>query len=191
MSFTWGAVCRAKHGQSVSGDVYIVRQQSDGRLLAAVIDGLGGGEEAAHAARLAERVIAEHTDWPLQDLTRGMHAALHNTRGAVSGLLRLDPSACRASFVGVGNIGIYAFSRQPIKPISKSGILGFRLPPLLELHYTYDSGDVFVLFSDGVSGRFGQDGQADFRQSPQRFAEQLLGDYGKTSDDATVVTVKT
>ena len=83
------------------------------------------------------------------------------------------------------------YSRQPIKPISKNGILGFRLPALLELNYTYDSGDTFVLFSDGVSSRFGQENLVNLRQTPQQISELILDRYGKTIDDATVVTIKT
>src|ERR1700682_794522 len=47
-----------------------------------------------------------------------------------------------APAVGVGNIGGQASARQPTKPISKNGILGFRLPTLLELRYVYDPGDI-------------------------------------------------
>lgn len=191
MTFNWGAVCRAKQGQTVSGDRFVVRHQDEGTLLAAVIDGLGGGVEAARAAILAEQTLETHPEQPLQDLTKMMHTALHQTRGAVSGLLRLEAPNARATFVGVGNIGIHVYSRRSIKPISKSGILGFRLPTLLEMRYTYDPGDVFVLFSDGVSGRFGQDGQFDPATPPQPFAELLLSTYGKTTDDATVLVIHT
>lgn len=191
MTFTWGAVCRAKQNQTVSGDTYIVREHSVESLLGTVIDGLGGGQEAARAAHAAEQVILEHLDWPLQDLINRSHTALHATRGAVIGLLRLDLAVKRASFVGVGNIGVHVYSRQTIKPISKNGILGFRLPALLELHYTYDPGDIFVLYSDGVSSRFALDGQIDIRQPAQAIAEQILTVYGKFTDDATVVVIKT
>lgn len=191
MTYQYGAVCRAKQGQNVSGDVFVVCQYGEGQLLAAVIDGLGGGEEAAKAARAAEQVLQEHPEWSLKDLTNKVHTQLHNTRGAVMGLLRLEHAAAKASYVGVGNIGVHVYSRQPIKPISKNGILGFRLPALLELHYSYDPGDLFVLYSDGVSNRFGQDGSLDIKQSPQQLSESILGSYGKTVDDATVVVVKT
>src|SRR6266536_826187 len=99
-------------------------------------------------------------------------------RGAAMGLLRLDLIGCSASYVGVGNIGLQVYSRQPIKPISKNGILGFRLPTLLELRYVYDPGDVFVLYSDGVSSSFAQDSKIDIKQPPQRMTEQILETYG-------------
>jgi phosphoserine phosphatase RsbX len=191
VTWAWGAVCRAKQNQSVSGDIYVVQEHGEGLVLAAIVDGLGGGEEAARAARAAVQVINEHTDWPLKDLMHRSHAALHSTRGAVIGLLRLDQKSYKASYVGVGNIGMQVYSRQMIKPISKNGILGFRLPTLLELHYIYDPGDIFVLYSDGVSSRFALDGQIDIRQPPQRIADQILAAYGKHIDDATVVVIKT
>ena len=191
MTWTWGAVCRAKQHQTVSGDVYVVERYEAGSLLAAVIDGLGGGEEAAHAARGAEHILREGPGWPLKELLQRSHTALHATRGAVIGVLRLEEQPRRVSFVGVGNIGVHVYTRQPIKPISKNGILGFRMPSLLELSYTYDKGDIFVLYSDGVSGRFALDGKIDIHQPPQRIAEQILELYGKHTDDATVLVIRT
>lgn len=191
MNIMWGACNRAKQGQSISGDAWMVAMLNDSGVLAAVVDGLGGGEEAARAARLAETIFRERAERPLQELIRVSHEALHATRGAVAGLLRLDPTQNSASYIGVGNIGVYVYSRKPIKPISKNGILGYRLPTLLELTYSYDPGDLFVLYSDGVSSQFAQDLYLDIRQSPQALAEQIVRTYGKHSDDATVVVVQT
>jgi len=191
LSITWGAVCRAKQGQSISGDIYVVREYAEGQVLISIIDGLGGGSEAERAARLAAQLLEQHPDLPLQELIRRSHTALHSTRGAVIGLLRLEQASNQATYVGIGNIGVQVYSRQPIKPISKNGILGFRMPSLLELRYVYDPGDIFVLYSDGVSSSFAQDNKIDIKQPPQRMTEQILETYGKHSDDATVVAVKT
>ena len=191
VSITWGAVCRAKQGQSISGDVYVVQEYAEGHVLISIIDGLGGGSEAERAARLAAQMLEQFPDSPLQDLIRRSHTALHSTRGAVIGVLRLELASNHATYVGVGNIGVQVYSRQPIKPISKNGILGFRLPTLLELRYVYDPGDIFVLYSDGVSSSWAQDNKIDIKQPPQRMAEQILASYGKHTDDATVVAIKT
>jgi negative regulator of sigma-B (phosphoserine phosphatase) len=191
VSITWGAVCRAKQGQSISGDVYVVQEYAEGQALISIIDGLGGGFEAERAARLAAQLLELYPDLPLQELIRRSHTALHSTRGAVIGILRLEQASSQATYVGIGNIGVQVYSRQPIKPISKNGILGFRMPSLLELRYVYDPGDIFVLYSDGVSSSFAQDNKIDIKQPPQRMAEQILETYGKHIDDATVVAVKT
>jgi hypothetical protein len=48
-----------------------------------------------------------------------------------------------------------------------------------------------VLYSDGISSQFAQDGTIDIKQPPQQLAEHVLASYGKLSDDATVVVIKT
>ncbi len=191
MPFQSGAVCRPKDGQVVCGDTYLIHPSDDGKLFVAVIDGLGGGEEAARAAELAKGVYVEHPSAPLQELIRRSHTATLHTRGAVVALMRLDERTRHVAYVGVGNIGTYVYTHQPIKPISKNGILGYRLPQLLELSYSYDVGDVFVMFSDGVTSQFSQDARLDSRQPPQALAEHILATYGKSIDDATVVVIKT
>jgi phosphoserine phosphatase RsbX len=191
MPVAWGAVARPKQNETVSGDVYLVCEQPEARLLVALVDGLGSGEEAAQAAQAAEQTIRAHAEMSLKELVQLTHIALQGTRGAVIGVLRLDLNKHQAHFVGVGNIGVHVYSQQSIKPISKNGFLGFRLPVLLELRYSYNPGDVFVLYSDGISGHFGQDWRINIRHPPQPIAEYILAGYGKSTDDATVVVVKT
>jgi serine phosphatase RsbU (regulator of sigma subunit) len=190
MSVSWGAACRPKEGQSVSGDVYVVEPFGASGYQVAVVDGLGGGVEAARAAEGAATVLRARPATEPLDLIRQAHTALHNTRGAVIGLLTLNIDQRAVTFVGVGNIGVQVYSSQPIKPISKNGILGYRLPQLLKLSYTYNFGDTFVLYSDGVSSRFSLDAHINHTQPPQTLAELILSRYGKTNDDATVVVIR-
>jgi serine phosphatase RsbU (regulator of sigma subunit) len=190
MSVSWGAACRPKEGQSVSGDVFVIEPFGTDGLQVAVIDGLGGGVEAARAADGAAMVIRSRPDYEPLDLIRQAHTALHNTRGAVIGLLTFDLKRRSATYIGVGNIGAQVYSSQAIKPISKNGILGYRLPQLLKLSYSYNFGDTFVLYSDGISSRFGLDTQLKHDQPPQTLADLILSRYGKMNDDATVVVVR-
>lgn len=190
MSVSWGAVVRPKQGQSVSGDIYLVESFTPNGLQTAVIDGLGGGEEAAKAAHGAAQVIRANPAQDPVELVRRSHVALHGTRGAVLALLTFNLTARSVSFVGVGNIGIHAYSALPIKPISKNGIVGHNLPHLLKLAYSYNSGDTFVLYSDGISSRFALGSNLDLSLDPQRLAEVILQQHGKHSDDATVLVVR-
>jgi len=190
MSVSWGAACRPKEGQSVSGDIYVVEPFEPSGLHVAVIDGLGGGHEAARAADGAAMVIRNRPVADALDLIRLSHTALHNTRGAVIGLMTFNTALRVVTYVGVGNIGVQVYSSQSIKPISKNGILGYRLPQLLKLTYTYNFGDTFVLYSDGISSRFSLDSQLNHSQPPQALAELILDRYGKMNDDATVVAVR-
>lgn len=190
MTFEWGGVCRPKIGQTISGDTFVVEDIDNTYVLAAVIDGLGGGKEAAEASTEAAEVIRAYPNETLDQLIRRSHQALRSTRGAVIGILRLHPARHHAQYIGVGNIGVYVVSSLPIKPISKNGILGYRLPTLLQLDYTYNPGDTFVLYSDGISSRFSMDGKLRMDLPPQDLAEMILEHYGKTTDDATVVVVR-
>lgn len=190
MAVSWGAACRPKEGQSVSGDTYVVEPYGASHLMVAVIDGLGGGEAAALAANRAAAVVRSNIGQELGAIITLGHTALHGTRGAVIGLLDLDLATRAASYVGVGNIGVQVYSRDPIKPISKNGILGYRMPQLLKLSYTYNFGDTFVLYSDGISSRFNLDSSVDPSLEPQKLADSIMKLHGKSNDDATVVVVR-
>lgn len=190
MKFSWGAAIRPKTGQSVSGDAYVILPFLDNHLLAAVIDGLGGGEAAAEAAQRAVSVLERQPTLELTELMNQADRALAGSRGAVMALLRLNARDRSAEFVGVGNIGVQVYSDLPIKPISKNGIVGYRLPQLLRMTYTYNSGDIFVLYSDGISSRFTTERSPDLHQPPQQIADEILQRFGKNNDDATVVVIR-
>ena len=185
-----GIAERPKFGQAVSGDSYIVCNGGPTALIA-VIDGLGGGAAAAEAAQRAYDAIDTHHTRPLQQIMHAAHQACLGTRGAVVGLLRLDLAAHQASYVGVGNIGIYVVSDHAIKPVSKNGIVGYRMPSLLEQRASYNAGDTFIMYSDGVSGRFVDASWMHEGLAPQSLASQILETYGKTIDDVTVLVAKT
>ncbi len=186
----WGAAIRPKAGQTVSGDAYAMHHH-ESRIVASVIDGLGGGVEAARAAGAAVQSLEKNVGWSPRAQMEAMHSALHGTRGAVIAIMQIDLERPAIQFVGVGNIGVHVYTRQAIKPISRNGIVGFRMPSLLELSYVYEPGDVIVMYSDGVSSRFWQDARLDLRQPARLLADQLLATYGKTTDDATVLVIKT
>lgn len=190
MDVSWGAVVRPKHGQAISGDMYVLEPFEPAGLQVCVIDGLGGGAEAARAAEGAAAVVRANPGGDPAMLMQRAHTAIHGTRGAVMALLTFNLKLRSVSYVGVGNIGAHVYSALPIKPISKNGIIGYRLPHLLKLAYSYNFGDTFVLYSDGVSSRFGHHSVIDPTLAPQSLAEQILLHYGKDSDDATVVVVR-
>lgn len=185
-----GVAERPKAGQSISGDSYFFTNGGPTALIA-MIDGLGGGTAAAEAAQKALGAIKTNADKPLSLIMHAAHQACHGTRGAVVGLLRLDLETCSATYVGVGNIGIYVVSQHTIKPLSRNGIVGYRMPTLHEQQASYDRGDTFILFSDGISMRFADAPLMHEHLEPQPMAERILELFGKTIDDATVVVVKT
>jgi negative regulator of sigma-B (phosphoserine phosphatase) len=190
MDVKWGASNQPKQGQEISGDAYVIEPFSPHGLAVSLIDGLGGGAAAAHAAQSAAAVIRSAPAQDPVELIRRSHLALRGTRGAVMALFSYNLQHRSVSFVGVGNIGVQVYSAVPIKPISKNGIVGYRLPSLLKLAYSYHPGDVFVLYTDGVSSDFVHDIDPQGSEDPQSLAENILRRYAKGHDDASVVVVR-
>jgi negative regulator of sigma-B (phosphoserine phosphatase) len=187
----YGVVNRCKPGRLVSGDAYLFLEDQDSTLVA-LIDGLGSGQAAHLAATRAKECIANHPTVPLTELLKLCHQALHSTRGAVMMLMRVDHGQAKVSFAGIGNIGVRVFSDLPIKPISRNGIVGFRMTSAREFGYPYTQGDVFILHSDGVSTRFEVDEKwvCDPGTDLQEVAEEIVENYGRDNDDVTIIVVR-
>lgn len=161
-------------------------------VLICLVDGLGSGEAAAEAAQAAVRCVEMNSTLPLSDIMAECHQALKGTRGAVVALMHISFAESMVTFVGVGNIGIHVRSAVPIKPISKNGIVGYRLPRLREFTYPYTPGDLFVLHTDGISSRFTLDGAlwAEEAQDLQTLADAIARIFGKENDDVTVLVAR-
>ena len=108
----WGVSTRCRRGETLSGDLAIVKLLPDGALVAAV-DGLGHGGEAARAARTAERVVRESPGRDLVSLVERSHKAMSETRGAAISLAFVSASEGRMSWLGVGNVEGRVLSGDP------------------------------------------------------------------------------
>jgi negative regulator of sigma-B (phosphoserine phosphatase) len=186
----YGLVNRSKPGNKVSGDAYLFHEDQ-GSTLVALIDGLGAGHAAHEAAACARACIMQNADATLTEMLRRCHQALRSTRGAVIMLMRVIDAEQTVSFAGIGNIGVKVFSDTPIKPLSRNGIVGYRMHNIREYSYPYARGDVFILHSDGISTRFTVD--EDWVRDPstdlQRIAGEIADHFGK-DDDATVIVIR-
>jgi serine/threonine protein phosphatase PrpC len=182
-------VYRPKAGQSRSGDGYLVAEL-DGMCLVAVADGLGSGDEAAQAARLALATVGQYMWSNLSEVLQACHQALNRSRGAVMGLLRIKFESRQASYAGVGNVDMRSLSASGFHPINAYGIVGSRFPVVRVFEGTYTPGDVFVLSTDGITRRFSLDKLPAVRgRPPQDVADQIAAEYGTSADDVTVVVV--
>ncbi len=183
----YGVFSRPKQDRTISGDAHIVLEEQDFTLLG-LVDGLGSGQEAARAAYIAVASVEEYRLLGLIEILRKCHDALRNTRGVVMGLLRIDLAANQVRYAGVGNIGFRCLAEEPFHPISYNGIVGYRLPRVHEFVGTYHPGDLFVLYSDGIDGRFHTDVALLKRErQPQRLAEAIARRYGKDDDICVLV----
>jgi len=187
----FGIVHRPKSGRNISGDAYLIKEEEEATLIC-LVDGLGSGEGAAEAAQAAIRCVKVNSTLPLSDIMAKCHQALKGTRGAVVALMHISFAESTLTFVGVGNISIHVRSTALIKPISRNGIVGYRLPRLREFTYPYTPGDLFVLHTDGISNRFTLDSAVWMKeaQDVQILADEIARNFGKKNDDVTILIAR-
>lgn len=182
-----GVAQRPAEGETLCGDAYAVVQRGS-MTLVALADGLGHGPEAARAAQ-AFCVHAEaEADRSLDSILTSADRAVSGTRGVAAALLRLDPPT-HFEFAGVGNVVLRVHSRTPIHPLSVAGTLGRRNSRRVRCErYAVEPGDLLVMHTDGVGGRYELDRLRD--ESPHRVAQGLLESHGRSYDDATCLVVR-
>lgn len=183
--------------ESVSGDAFLVQPLAEGCLLA-VVDGLGHGEAAAAAARVAIETLRQRAGEGLSELMLHCHQALRGTRGVVMSLALIDRKGTMA-WQGVGNvegmlIRCSGGGRKIERLLTRGGVLGFQLPPLRNVLLPIGPGDLLILATDGI--------HSDFASAPmfadpllkgrdeQEIAERILRDYARMTDDALVLAAR-
>lgn len=187
-----GAWSRCRVGEDVNGDAYFVRRHG-GSMLAAAIDGLGHGRGAREASETAVAVLSDWAGEPLDEVILAAHDALRATRGAVIGAVVIEPEDERFYYVGVGNVEVRVFGApEAARPIPSNGTLGARLSSPRVWPHRWSEGTTLVLATDGVSATWDAAAYPVLlsHHSPQLAAGVLMRDYGRDSDDATVLVVR-
>jgi serine/threonine protein phosphatase PrpC len=192
MRLAWGVAEAPMVAGTASGDLHVVRQLPEG-VLAAVIDGVGHGDEAAHAARTACTALISS---PLEDavsLVWRCHEALKGTRGVVMTLLFFSQSGAM-TWVGVGNIEGVLFRNDACgRPrashvVLRGGVVGERMPPLRAESVTLQPHDTVILATDGIRPEFSDDLLPG--EEPQAIADEILSRFRRGTDDALVLVVR-
>jgi len=187
----FGVVNRSVKGETVCGDAYFIRE-FENRFLIAVIDGLGHGTAAAEASFKAVEYLKVNYDRSLTEIIRGCHKELKDTRGAVMGIALIDPGRSVLRYAGVGNIEIRVMGRSVVRPAPVNGIVGYNLRKVREEEFPYTRGDLIILHSDGISGKFDLNIYPPefLGQHPQVIAERIAAGFGRERDDLTIVVAR-
>ncbi len=178
---------RPAEGETLCGDAYTIVPR--GRVtLVALADGLGHGPHAARAAQAFCSHVEAAADRPLDAIMASADRAIAGTRGVAAALLRLDPPG-HFEFAGVGNVVLRVLCRTPIHPFSVAGTLGRGNARRARCErFPVERGDLLVMHTDGVSGRWELDGLRG--EPPDRLARELLDVHGRSHDDATCLVVR-
>ena len=189
----WSVASRPAPGETVSGDFHLVAPTADGVLLA-VVDGLGHGEDATVAARMAVAALEQHAQEPVVAIVQHCHRALQRTRGVVMTVVGINVHADILTALGIGNVEtvIVRASLQARMPresvLLRCGVVGYQLPTLHTSVLPIAAGDLIVFATDGVREDF-----ADLittGEAPALLAEKILARKFRGTDDGLVLACK-
>jgi hypothetical protein len=189
----WSVASRPLTGQTVSGDLHVVKFFGNCALLA-VIDGVGHGDEADKAAHVASNVLENSPSESTISLMRECHIALNQTRGAVITLACLNFRENAMNWLGVGNVEGRLFRADPnVIPgheniLLRGGLVGYQLPSLQAGVLPISRGDLLVFATDGLHAGFDQ--RINLVETPKQIADGIMIRHFKGTDDALVLAVR-
>ena len=185
-----GAVCVPVRGERVCGDGWTV-VAGGGFTVAAVVDGLGHGPDAARAAEAALGAVRANAGAAPAEVVRLAHGPLRATRGAALAVARLEHGGGVVRFAGVGNIsGVIATPGTSRSMASHNGIVGHEMRKVQEFTYDWPAGATLLLHSDGVQTRWRLDAYPGLlTRDAALVAGVLYRDFARGRDDATVLVL--
>ncbi|TCP23833.1 negative regulator of sigma-B (phosphoserine phosphatase) [Scopulibacillus darangshiensis] len=150
--FKVSAIQKAKRDKPCCGDSYYVKETDD-YLICAVADGLGSGIGAKEASQKVVDTVRNHHELPVETQMLKANLSLHNERGAVVTIFKIDYKKGLVTYCGVGNIRLSIYPKQgkSITPLSKPGFLSGRPVRFHVQEFAYPEGGLFVIHSDGVN----------------------------------------
>jgi serine phosphatase RsbU (regulator of sigma subunit) len=177
-------------GEAVSGDTVVVQPLAQ-CLFVAIVDVLGHGPDAHALAQVIEAYLARYADADVCGVMMRLHQQLKGTRGAAVGLCAIDAASGQLHYVGTGNTAIRRFGETETRLVSQDGVLGQNMRTPRRQTLQLDSGDVIVLYTDGVSDRFtSADYPGVLLHHPRQLTDNIVQRFGKDHDDAACVAVR-
>ena len=188
----WGVATQPIPGQTVCGDLHLVKPFAYGALVA-VVDGLGHGDEAIAVARIAINVLKEQADQSVITLVKRCHEALIKTRGVVLTLASYNTLDATVSWLSVGNVaGLLLRADTKAMPpcetaLLRGGVVGYQLPPLRASVIAVAPDDLLILATDGIRNTFQS---VPLSGTPQQIADGVMSRHFKGNDDGLVLVAR-
>ena len=185
-------VCVPVRGERECGDAWAV-WSAGGLTSVFVVDGLGHGREAAHAAGVAVATFRRHAERPAPDIISLVHAALKPTRGAAVALAELDERASSLRYCAIGNISgaVFRPNGEEQHLITLPGIVGHVTRRLQTYSYHWPRGSLLVMHSDGIGTHWTLSKYAGLSQRyPDVVAGVIYRDHRRGTDDGTTVVTR-
>ena len=186
-----GTICIPAPGESVCGDGWWAESTAD-RAIIALADGLGHGPVAHQAAQKAMTIARAHNGLKPNALMALIHEGLHQTRGAAVLVVEVAWARQTLTCCGVGNIAGTIVTPTDMRGlVSQHGTAGMNKVRLQEFSYSFPTGALLVLHSDGLKTGWHLDRYPGLVQrQPCLIAAVLYRDFVRGRDDTTVVVLK-
>lgn len=185
---SFGAVTVSKAGEIANGDAWAAAGTAGNRTYL-VVDGLGHGELAAEASRVAVEEFRRCAGGSLTEILGAIHLALRHTRGAAVAVARTDEEQDQLLFAGVGNIGgTIVNAGESRKTVSRNGTVGLVIPRIQEYVYPFGRHSTFFMYSDGVLTNWSWEPYPGLlARHPMLIAGVLYRDFRRERDDVTML----
>jgi len=168
----------------------VIRPLEQG-LFVAIVDVLGHGPEAHELTHVIDAFLDRHATADVSSLMARLHQRLKGTRGAAAGLCAINSADGSIDYVGIGNTSIRRFGAAETRLVSYDGVLGQNMRTPLLQSLKLDSGDLLVLYTDGVSDRFTESEYPGIlHHAPKDVVRVILDRFGKDYDDSACIAVR-
>jgi anti-sigma regulatory factor (Ser/Thr protein kinase) len=187
-----GVVCVPLEGETACGDGWCVVQEGD-RAMVLLVDGLGHGPNAAHAADVAIERFRDVADRHPAEVVGALHETLRATRGAALAVAEVtrDGDGGSVRFCAVGNtVSAIVGADRSRSLASMNGTAGLNVGKLQEFTQPWDPGATMVMHTDGVTSRWRIENQPFLlARDPAIIAAVLHRDFQRPRDDSTVLAL--
>ncbi len=156
-----------------------------------MIDGLGHGQYAEHAAMMALDYVGLHHREPLLEVFAACNRAIHDTYGVAMGIAVCDRPAGTLTYAGIGNTRAKVVGQETTRLSSHYGIVGSGYRTLKTETVPLAPGDLVILYTDGIQELIDLSGYDEsHRAEVGRLAESILNDWRRETDDAAVLVFR-
>lgn len=182
----------ATESRSFNNDVHCGDQcdwwVEDDLVTLCMIDGLGHGLHAEEAAKEALDYVSSHLDESLDRLFAGCDKAIKHTRGAAMSIARIDQGNSSLEYAGVGNTRSMMYGVKSSHLSSSWGIVGGGYRHLYIERADLSLYDLVIMWTDGIPEHIMISSYDMYLlQDEQQLAKRILEDYGRMTDDATIL----
>lgn len=185
----WEVAEKTHPGEVVCGDSYLVAATRAGILLC-VVDGLGHGDEAAHASKTVVTHLRSAQEDSVKVLLTRCNEVLKPTRGAVLSMALIDVARHTMEWAGVGNVEALVVHQDESREWmpARGGIVGSRFPSVHPTEVKIGAGDLILMCTDGIKSDFA--GSLLLPDQAPGLADRILRTYANGRDDAVVLVAR-